>query len=50
MLIRFDISNETNEKLKQIKGGKLKVAYAEELFKQAVESEYKKMVKKNDKR
>jgi hypothetical protein len=44
--IRFPISEDTNKKLMSIKGGKLKQNYAEELFKKAVDSEYKKKNKK----
>lgn len=44
--IRFPISESTSEKLMKIKGGKLKLKYAEELFKKAVESEYKRQNKK----
>jgi hypothetical protein len=43
--IRFPISDETNKKLMQIKGGSLKKAYAKELFEKAVNAEHKKQNK-----
>ncbi len=45
-LLRFDIDEETNKKLMLIKGGRLKVSFAKELFKKAVEAEYKRQQKK----
>ncbi len=45
-LLRFDIDEGTNKKLMLIKGGRLKVSFAQELFKKAVEAEYKKQQKK----
>lgn len=44
--IRFEISDELNRKLMKIKGNTLKIPYAQELFKKAVEQEEKQQQKK----
>ena len=44
--IRFKISDEVNKKIMTMKGGKLKIPYAQELFREAVNAEYKKQNKK----
>ena len=45
--IRFQISDETNKKLMKIKGGSLKLNYAQLLFEQAVSEQYKKCEQRN---
>ena len=44
--IRFQISDETNKKLMEIKGGNLKLNYAQLLFEKSVKDEHKKLSKK----
>lgn len=44
--IRFSVSDDTNKKLMAIKGGNLKLAYAQQLFEKAVNDEHKKQGKK----
>ena len=44
--IRFELSDEANKKLMQIKGKTLKQAYAAELFERAINAEHKKQAKR----
>ena len=44
--IRFQISDDTNKMLMQIKGGNLKLNYAQALFEKAVKDQHKKQNKK----
>lgn len=44
--IRFNVSEDTNSKLMQIKGDTKKLAFAEKLFEKAVNAEYKKQNRK----
>ena len=44
--IRFNVSEDTNNKLMQIKGDIKKLAFAEKLFEKAVNAEHKKQNRK----
>ncbi len=41
-VIRFEVSEDTNKKLMEIKGDLKKIAFAEKLFEAAVKAEFKK--------